>query len=351
MIEYRDVQAAQARIASHIIRTPLLRVPALDEALGCQVYLKHEGFQAIGAFKIRGALNKALSLSEEELGRGLVCASSGNHAQGVAYAAHKLGAQAVIVMPTNANPVKLAGVQRWGGQVELVGTLSSQREERAAQLVREQGMVEIHPYADPFVAAGQGTLALEVLEDLPDASLIAAPIGGGGLISGIATAVKGAAPQVRTVGVEPAGAPRYTRSRAEGRPVQLESVQTIADGTRTDPRQPGQLRRHPGPGGRAVYRGGPLDRGGHAPSDDRRQGDRRALLRPPRGRRPVRRAPCPAGGQGGVRPVRRQRRSGSVGPAAGLTALRSVTLSQKARRSCAMLNIPSKGEEAQRDAL
>ena len=238
MIEYRDVQAAQARIASHIIRTPLLRVPALDEALGCQVYLKHEGFQAIGAFKIRGALNKALSLSEEELGRGLVCASSGNHAQGVAYAAHKLGAQAVIVMPTNANPVKLAGVQRWGGQVELVGTLSSQREERAAQLVREQGMVEIHPYADPFVAAGQGPLALEVLEDLPDASLIAAPIGGGGLISGIATAVKGAAPQVRTVGVEPAGAPRYTRSRAEGRPVQLESVQTIADGTRTDHANP-----------------------------------------------------------------------------------------------------------------
>ena len=238
MIEYRDVQAARARIAPHIVRTPLLRVPALDEALGCQVYLKHEGFQAIGAFKIRGALNKALSLSEEELGRGLVCASSGNHAQGVAYAAHKLGAQAVIVMPTNANPVKLAGVQRWGGQVELVGTLSSQREERAAQLVREQGMVEIHPYADPFVAAGQGTRALEVLEDLPDASLIAAPIGGGGLISGIATAVKGAAPQVRTVGVEPAGAPRYTRSRAEGRPVQLESVQTIADGTRTDHANP-----------------------------------------------------------------------------------------------------------------
>ena len=238
MIEYRDVQAARARIAPHIVRTPLLRVPALDEALGCQVYLKHEGFQTIGAFKLRGALNKALSLSEEELGRGLVCASSGNHAQGVAYAAHKLGAQAVIVMPTNANPVKLAGVQRWGGQVELVGTLSSQREERAAQLVREQGMVEIHPYADPFVAAGQGTLALEVLEDLPDASLIAAPIGGGGLISGIATTVKGAAPQVRTVGVEPAGAPRYTRSRAEGRPVQLESVQTIADGTRTDHANP-----------------------------------------------------------------------------------------------------------------
>lgn len=238
MISLQDVKDAQARIAPYVVRTPLLRIPALDAPLGCQVYLKFEGFQVMGAFKIRGAMNKALALTPQQRSHGLVCASSGNHAQGVACAAQRLGVRSVIVMPTNANPVKLAGVQRWGGQVELVGTLSSQREERAAQLVREQGMVEIHPYADPFVAAGQGTLALEVLEDLPDASLIAAPIGGGGLISGIATAVKGAAPQVRTVGVEPAGAPRYTRSRAEGRPVQLESVQTIADGTRTDHANP-----------------------------------------------------------------------------------------------------------------
>ena len=238
MITWKDVQQARERIAPYMVRTPLLRVPALDEALGCQVYLKHEGFQPIGAFKIRGALNKALSLTPEERERGLVCASSGNHAQGVAYAAHKLGTQAVIVMPTNANPVKLAGVKKWGGTVELVGTLSSQREARAAELVQERGMVEIHPYADPYVAAGQGTLALEILEDLPDAALVAAPMGGGGLISGVATAVKGVAPQVRTVGVEPAGAPRYTRSRAEGRPVQLESVNTIADGTRTDHANP-----------------------------------------------------------------------------------------------------------------
>ena len=238
MITYQDVQAARERIAPYIVRTPLLRVPALDEVLSCQVYLKHEGFQPMGAFKLRGAMNKALSLTPEERARGLVCASSGNHAQGVAYAAHKLGCRAVIVMPTNANPVKLAGVKKWGGQVELVGTLSSQREARAAELVREQGMVEVHPYADPYVAAGQGTLALEILEDLPDASLVAAPIGGGGLISGVATAVKGGNPQVRTVGVEPAGAPRYTRSRAEGRPVQLDSVNTIADGTRTDHANP-----------------------------------------------------------------------------------------------------------------
>ena len=160
MITYQDVQAARERIAPYIVRTPLLRVPALDEVLGCQVYLKHEGFQPMGAFKLRGAMNKALSLTPEERARGLVCASSGNHAQGVAYAAHKLGCRAVIVMPTNANPVKLAGVKKWGGQVELVGTLSSQREARAAELVREQGMVEVHPYADPYVAAGQGTLAL-----------------------------------------------------------------------------------------------------------------------------------------------------------------------------------------------
>ena len=238
MMTLEDFKAARSVLAGVIADTHLVHSVAFSKATGNHVYIKPENMQVTGAYKIRGAYYKISTLTPEEKARGLITASAGNHAQGVAYAAHKLGAQAVIVMPTNANPVKLAGVKRWGGQVELVGTLSSQREERAAQLVRERGMVEIHPYADPLVAAGQGTLALEVLEDLPDASLIAAPIGGGGLISGIATAVKGAAPQVRTVGVEPAGAPRYTRSRAEGRPVQLESVQTIADGTRTDHANP-----------------------------------------------------------------------------------------------------------------
>ena len=238
MISLQDVQAAQTRIAPHIVRTPLLRIPALDEALGCQVYLKFEGFQPIGAFKIRGAMNKALSLSPEELSRGLVCASSGNHAQGVACAAKQLGTRAVIVMPTNANPVKLNGVKSFGGKVELVGTLSSQREARASQLVEEQGMIEVHPYADPYVAAGQGTIGLEVLEDLPDVDAVACPIGGGGLISGITTAVKGLAPSVKTIGVEPAGAPRYSVSRKAGKPMELEKVDTIADGTRTDHANP-----------------------------------------------------------------------------------------------------------------
>jgi len=238
MIHLSDVIQAQNRITPYIVRTPLLRVPALDEALGCEVYLKFEGFQVMGAFKIRGAMNKALSLTPEELSRGVVCASSGNHAQGVACAAQRLGAKAIIVMPTNANPVKLAGVKAFGGEVELVGTLSSQREARAAQLVEENGMVNIHPYADPYVAAGQGTIGLEILADLPDADAVACPIGGGGLISGVATAVKGLNPAVKTIGVEPAGAPRYTVSRAAGKPMELDKVDTIADGTRTDHANP-----------------------------------------------------------------------------------------------------------------
>ena len=238
MITLQDVQQARERIAPYIVRTPLLRIPALDQALGCQVYLKFEGFQPIGAFKIRGAMNKALSLTDEERARGLVCASSGNHAQGVACAAQRLGTRAVIVMPTNANPVKLAGVKSFGGQVELTGTLSSQREARAAQLVAEAGMVNVHPYADPYVAAGQGTIGLEVLEDLPQLDAIAVPIGGGGLISGVATAVKGLAPHVKTIGVEPAGAPRYSKSRIAGHPIQLDGVDTIADGTRSDHANP-----------------------------------------------------------------------------------------------------------------
>ena len=238
MLSLQDVQQAKVRISPYIVRTPLLRMPALDAALGCEVYLKFEGFQVMGAFKIRGAMNKALSLTPEELGRGLVCASSGNHAQGVACAAQRLGTKAVIVMPTNANPVKLDGVKSFGGQVELVGTLSSQREARAQELVAQEGMVNVHPYADPYVAAGQGTIGLEILEDLPGVEAVACPIGGGGLISGVSTAVKGLKESVQTIGVEPAGAPRYSVSRAAGRPMALEQVDTIADGTRTDHANP-----------------------------------------------------------------------------------------------------------------
>jgi len=238
MISLQDVQAAKARLAPYIVRTPLLRIPALDEALGCEVYLKFEGFQVMGAFKIRGAMNKALSLTPGELAKGLVCASSGNHAQGVACAAQRLGTKSVIVMPTTAPAVKVEGVKSFGGEIELVGTLSSEREARATELAEKEGMVNIHPYADPYVAAGQGTMGLEVLEDLPDVDAVAVPIGGGGMISGVSTAVKGLAPHVKTIGVEPAGAPRYSVSRAAGKPMELDKVDTIADGTRTDHANP-----------------------------------------------------------------------------------------------------------------
>jgi len=238
MITLQDVQQAQQRISPHIVRTPLLRVPALDEFLHCQVYLKFEGFQIMGAFKIRGAMNKALSLSPQELQRGLVCSSSGNHAQGVACAAQRLGSKAVIIMPADANPVKLEGVKAFGGFVELLDMLSSVRESRAAELAEKEGMVLVHPYADPYVAAGQGTIGLEILEDLPDVDAVVVPIGGGGLISGIATAIKGLKPDTKTIGVEPAGAPRYSVSRAAGKPEALSKVDTIADATRTDKANP-----------------------------------------------------------------------------------------------------------------
>lgn len=241
MITLSDVLAARERIAPHVLRTPLLRVPDLDPVLGCQVYLKHEGFQMTGSFKLRGATHCMLALSREQRDRGVVAASSGNHAQGVACAARRLGVDAVIVMPTDVNPAKLAGVEQYGARIELVGTLSSQRLARARELVEEEGRTDIHPYADPYVAAGQGTLALEVVDDLPDLDAIVVPVGGGGLISGVATAVKGLRPECKTIGVEPQGAPRYGMSRKEGRPVKLDKVSTIADGTRTDAANPGNF--------------------------------------------------------------------------------------------------------------
>ena len=238
MIELIDIRNAKKRIETHIIRTPLLRQPALDQLLNCEVYLKHEGLQVTGSFKIRGATNKILTLTPDELKRGVVCASSGNHAMGVACAAQRIGVKAVIIMPENANPVKLEGARSYGATVIQVGSLSSQREDEMRRLAEEEGMIEVHPYGDPFVAAGQGTIGLEIMEDLPDLEAVVAPIGGGGLISGIATAIKSNNPAVRIIGVEPAGCPRYSASRREKNCVRLDSVQTIADGTMTNQAHP-----------------------------------------------------------------------------------------------------------------
>lgn len=238
MITYQDIVEAQKKIASYIIHTPLLRVPAMDTALGCEVYLKPENLQITGSFKIRGATNAMLRLSDAQKKKGVVCCSSGNHAQGVACAAKLLGLDAVIVMPENVNPVKLAGTKSYGATVSLVGTRSSERDEKAAELVREEGRTLIHPYSNDDVRAGQGTIALEILADAPDIDTIVVPVGGGGMLSGIAVAAKAIKPGIRIIGTEPAGAPRYGKSRRAQKPVWLDHVDTIADGTRTDHADP-----------------------------------------------------------------------------------------------------------------
>lgn len=234
MITYQSVLEAKKRIEGHVIRTPLLRIPALDKKLGCKVYLKPENLQYTGSFKLRGASNKLLALTDEERKRGVVCASSGNHAQGVACAANRLGIDAIIVMPTNCNRIKLQGVESFGAKTILVGTKSSEREDKAKELVKEEGKTLVPPYDDDYVRAGQGTIGIEILEDEPDMDVIVVPIGGGGLISGVSTAVKAIKPTITVIGAEPKGASRYGLSRKENKLVWLDLVNTIADGTRTD---------------------------------------------------------------------------------------------------------------------
>lgn len=238
MLNQKDILDARDRIKPYVLKTPLLRQPALDSILGCEVYIKHEGLQITGSFKLRGATSKIMTLTKEQLECGVICASSGNHASGVACAAQRLGVKATIVMPVNANPVKIKTVKSFGGQIMLEGLLSSEREAKVSSLVEEENMVEIHPYADPLVASGQGTIGLEILEDLEDVTAVVIPIGGGGLISGVSTALKSSRPDIQVIGVEPENASRYSLSRKEGKCIKLDSVDTIADGTRTDKANP-----------------------------------------------------------------------------------------------------------------
>lgn len=233
MITLTDILEARERIAPYIIRTPLLRTPALDDILGCEVYLKLENLQYTGSFKLRGASNRLLALSPEERSRGVVCASSGNHAQGVACAAQRLGMEAIIVMPTNCNPVKLAGVKAFGATAVLEGTLSSEREAKVEEYAKREGKTIVPPYNDDYVRAGQGSIGLEILEDEPNITAVVAPVGGGGLISGIAVAITEQS-NAKVIAVEPTFAARYSQSRKEKKPIKLDKVDTIADGTRTD---------------------------------------------------------------------------------------------------------------------
>ena len=233
MISLDDIELAQRRIAGVALRTPLVLCPHGEEDR--TLYIKAESLQPTGAFKLRGAHNKISSLSPEERRRGVVAHSSGNHAQAVAYAARSLGVRAVIVMPRGASRVKLAATEAFGAEVVLVGDDSAERTRRAEELALEHGYVPVPPYDDETLIAGQGTVGLEILEDLPDVETVLVPVSGGGLISGIAAAVKLSRSEVRVIGVEPELAADARASLKSGKLVEIPAEQasrTIADGLR-----------------------------------------------------------------------------------------------------------------------
>jgi threonine dehydratase len=226
-----DFAAARARIAPHIVRTPILTSRQLSERTAFDIRLKAEQFQRVGSYKIRGPLNKFALMPEALKQRGVVCSSAGNHAQGVALAARIHGMRAVICMAANATPSKIAATRAYGGEVVLHGTIWDEANEKAQELVRTEGLTYVHPFDDAELIAGQGTLGLEVVEDWPALDAIVVPIGGGGLISGVAMAVKSHNPAVRVIGVESSDGPAMKRSLDAGR---LETIdcQTIIDGLR-----------------------------------------------------------------------------------------------------------------------
>ena len=198
---------------------------------GNKVYLKPENMQVTGAYKLRGAYYKISTLSEEERGKGLITASAGNHAQGVAYAAKAFGAKAVIVMPTTTPLIKVERTKSYGAEVVLYGNVYDEACEYAYKLAEEHGYTFIHPFDDPAVATGQGTIAMEIIKELPLVDYILVPIGGGGLATGVSTLVKLLNPNIKVIGVEPAGANCMQASLKEGEVVTLDGVNTIADGT------------------------------------------------------------------------------------------------------------------------
>lgn len=234
LVSIATIREAAARVAGIAVRTPLVRAPF--PGVSGEVWLKAESLQPIGAFKIRGAANKILQLTPEEIRRGVITYSSGNHAQGVAYAARAVGAKAVIVMPSNAPAIKRAATLAMGAEVVDVGPASSERLAKAEELVREHGYVVVPPYDDEKIIAGQGTCGLEIVEQLPEVDLVLSPVSGGGLLSGVAAAVKQLRPQAKVFGVEPELAADTAESFRSGKIVEWSAemtTRTIADGLRT----------------------------------------------------------------------------------------------------------------------
>ena len=234
----QDFIDARARIAPHIKRTPLLTSRQLSELTGYEVRLKAENFQTVGSYKIRGPLNKFAQMPEEQKRRGVVCSSAGNHAQGVALAARIYGIRAVVCMAANATPAKIAATRGYGAEVVLHGSIWDEANEKAKELVRDEGLTYVHPFDDAQLIAGQGTLGLEIVQDWADVDAIIVPIGGGGLISGVSMVAKSFNPKIRVIGVESSDGPAMKASIDAGS-LQTIDCRTVIDGLRV--RRAGEL--------------------------------------------------------------------------------------------------------------
>ena len=230
-MKLQDFTTAREHLQKVLLPTNLIYSPIFSEESGNQIYIKPENLQKTGAFKIRGAYNKINKLTEEEKKRGVIASSAGNHAQGVAYAARELGIKAVIVMPKTTPLIKVQSTKKYGAEVVLYGDVYDDAYQKAKELEAQEGYVFVHPFDDIDVLEGQGTIALEILEEMPDAEVIVVPIGGGGLISGVAAAAKMIKPDIKIIGVEPSGAASATEALKKNKVVTLPEANTIADGT------------------------------------------------------------------------------------------------------------------------
>ena len=238
LVDVKEIDAARERIRPAARVTPLIEVPWAGAGSG-SLFLKCENFQPMGAFKIRGAYNMLAQLPAAELQRGVITYSSGNHGQAVALAAQLMGVPAVIVMPTTAPRVKVDGARGFGAEVTFAGTTSLDRKLRAEEIAAERGLSMVPPFDHPMIIAGQGTVGLEIIDQCPDVATVIVEVGGGGLSSGVAAAIKQRAPRVRVIGVEPEGAAKMKRSLEAGHPITLDAVASIADGLMTV--RPGDL--------------------------------------------------------------------------------------------------------------
>ena len=230
LVTLDDIESAARGLEGVAIRTPLLPFDAVSELVGAPTLVKPEMLQRGGAFKFRGAYTYLSRLSADEREKGVIAPSSGNHAQAVALAAKLFGVPATVVMPTTVTPAKRQGAERLGARIVLAGTTTSDRYEKALELLRTEGGSLVPPYDDPAIIAGQGTLGLEIAADAPDVGTVVVQVGGGGLSAGVAAAIKQRVPSARVVAVEPTGAPKLSRARAAGRPVRLEKTKSLADG-------------------------------------------------------------------------------------------------------------------------